>query len=200
MKALNFLFQICKLRLEIIINSLVNTHDISKPQYKVEEIDLVSDKIIIRCAYSHAIIKTTVVDVVSDIKIISGLSSFDACSIGGYFGRLVRINPGLLDKQEVFQKISFSLEKGGKSNYNLVFEDFSGKIGYIDAFTKQEFLEYPEAIVNSEYIVSKFPPSQACYIGILAGIRIEKIFDTKYAGKKSSKCFKNELVKLRIIK
>jgi len=120
--------------------------------------------VVIRCKFSEAI---------NNLEIIDQLSPHEACWLGGHFGRALRAS---LDGRAPLKKakqMSFLLRKQEGRN-RIVFENRTGEIGYIDTKTHQEYVEHPVAIATNDYVIALFNPNQACYIGILAGIRMEK--------------------------
>jgi hypothetical protein len=49
------------------------------------------------------------------------------------------------------------------------------RISYTDCINRNEFIEYPQSILNNPHIINYFDSTQACYIGILAGLSYEKM-------------------------
>ncbi len=47
-------------------------------------------------------------------------------------------------------------------------------IGYIDSVDKTVYIEAPLTIMQNQFAVNRFGPKQACYIGILAGLALER--------------------------
>lgn len=141
--------------------------------YQIEEIDIQTRRVIIHCRGTRTVIKTTIEAVVSDYRLIAGLSPVQACLIGGYVGRAIQAKHHDGNAIKETRKMSFLLENHD-GQYRIVFQDRSGQVGYVDKKSKQEFVELPLTIVKNEYAISRFDPSQACYIGILAGISLEK--------------------------
>lgn len=141
--------------------------------YHIEEIDLTKQQLVIRCRGTRSIMRPSYVDVIADDTIIRGLSPMHACWVGGYFGRAFRSPDQKKEMLGKMRNISFSL-KNNRGRYKIIFQNRNGDIGYFDQKTKREFVEHPLTVANNEYIISGFDPSQACYIGMLAGISMEK--------------------------
>ena len=97
------------------------------------------------------------------------------------------------------KNMSFLL-KNTRGRYKIVFQNRNGDIGYFDQKTKKEFVEHPLTVAQSELLISRFDPSQACYIGLLAGISLEKALtiDQKTGQNTAQELFK-KMPKLRVI-
>ena len=178
------------------VHSMISQYEIAT--YIIEEINMKSHLVVIRCIGSRTIVKLTLESLVTDRTIINGLSAQQACMVGGYYGRLLRAS---LEGREAFKKVknmTFLLNNKGK-RYIIAFQNRNGNIGYYDKKTRQEFVEHPLSMVNHDYIIAGFDPSEACYIGILAGINIEKAVSS---GKElnSVDSLLNKPPKLRIVK
>lgn len=155
---------------------------IYRTRYLLEEINDKTERVIIRCRGTRTIIKTSLSSVISDNKMIAGLSSIQACMLGGYYGRILRAS---LEGRQALKKVknmSFLLTNE-KGRHQIVFLNRIGDVGYYDKKACCEFVEHPLAIVNNNHIISGFEPSQACYIGILAGISIEKMLSSDKGGR-----------------
>lgn len=140
---------------------------------RIEEIDTKKQTVSVIYRGSKTIVKMSFDEAIGDEELIKQLSPQQACYLGGYFGRAFRasINGGKPLKQR--KNTSFSLsDKQGR--YVILFLNRNGDIGYYDKKTGQEIEEHPIKIANNKMIISRFDPSQACYIGIQAGLSMEK--------------------------
>lgn len=141
--------------------------------YHLEEIDINAAAVVIRCRGTRSIIRMSLAEAVFDPHITSGLSPQQACYLGGYYGRLLRQS---LVKGKALRKaksMSFLLNDQ-QGQYRIAFQNRNGDLGYIDQKTGKEFIEAPLTIVSNEHIIKQFDPSQACYIGMLAGLSLER--------------------------
>ena len=141
--------------------------------YTIEEINFKSQMATVRCRGTRRAIKQSFESIVGDTEILGGLSSIHACWIGALYGRVLRAS---FEKKSALRKannMSFLL-KNKKGKYSFIFENRTGEIGYLDQKSKKEFIEHPLTIARDNRIISRFDPSQACYIGMLAGISLEK--------------------------
>ena len=168
--------------------------------FLVEEIDVKNNNIVLRYRGSNAIIKTSFVSAISNEKVVNGLSPIHACWLGGYFGRTLR---DFLEYNEALKELNSIpfLLKNSHGHYKIVFRNRSGEIGYINKKTNKEFVEHPLTVANNNYIISGFDSSQACYIGILAGISMERTIsqDAKTGQNQLDKLLKKP-PKLRLVR
>ncbi len=141
--------------------------------YRIAEINTQTQEVVFHIRNKGVFLRCSLSEAIAINTIINDLTPWDACLLGGYFGRVLRtsVKKGIALKKA--KSMSFLLKDNG-SQYKIVFQNRDGKIGYIDRKQKREFLEHPVTIANAQHVISKFDPSQACYIGILAGISIEK--------------------------
>ncbi len=113
--------------------------------------------------------KKNVLNVIYETHIISGLSSPDACSLGVFYGYNLK---GLFSGRN-FNYPLLCISNEGR--YRLMSENREGNIEFIDTKTMEKFVKCPIAIAKDYQIIEKFDPTQACYIGILAGIKKHKL-------------------------
>lgn len=168
--------------------------------YVLEELNLNTQAVVLRCKNVRTVLKTDCKTIISDSSLIAGLSPIHCAFIGGSFGRALRTSIQSNTAWKKKNEMSFLLQDNN-GRYRIISEKRSGEIGYIDKKTKQIFVEDPLTIVNTDHIISRFDSSQACYLGILAGIRIEntKIRD-KTTGQQQLNIMLNKPPKLRLVK
>lgn len=113
------------------------------------------------------------IDVIYEHHIISGLSSRDACTLGVYYGYNMK-KMGSEHRSINYPLLCINNE----GRYRLTHEDRDGNIGYIDTKTNENFLNSSIYLANNANIIDQFDPTQACYIGILAGYRSYRLEET----------------------
>ena len=168
--------------------------------YCIEKIDTKEQTVVIRCRGKHSIIKNTFGAMISDEKIIDGLSPAQACMLGGYYGRAMR--SAMQDGPDLKETGNTSfLLKDTTSRYKILYQNHSDEhVGYFDMKKMCEFLEHPLIIVNSQDIVAEFSSSHACYLGFLAGISMEKaIFRDKKTGRRTLHRLLNKPLVLTVV-
>lgn len=138
---------------------------------RIEEIDLVNNKIVVYCRGTEATINLSFDQIINDIAMISNFSPKHASWIGYYYGKY------------------YAAMLGKKSNYNVPFEFLThedneefcikmlarqGLLVYLNKETNELNYMRPIKIMATDYLITKFNPVQACYIGILSGIAASK--------------------------
>jgi len=167
MKKLTTLFLKVK---ELFRDSLFSS---SEPYYRIVEINTNTQEIVFRVKNKAVLLKYRFSEAIADQAIINGLSSTDACWLGGYYGRALRASREGRSALKKVKSMTFLLSsKNGR--YTVAFQNRNGEIGYYDKKLRHEIIEHPLTIAANPAIVSEFDPSQACYIGMLAGAELEK--------------------------
>ena len=167
--------------------------------YRIEELDAKHERVVIRCRGNRMVLKLSFAGVLRDERLVAGLPAIQACVLGGYIGRALRSSRSGRDALRRAKQMTFLL-KNNRGRYKMVFQNRTGEIAYIDKRSKREYLEHPLAIVGHEYIMREFDPSQACYIGILAGVSMEKALDLEQkTGQKTLSKLMKTPPKLRIV-
>ncbi len=147
----------------------------NKNTCRLIEIDLSQQEVKFQIKMKLPILKCSVSQAINELNLISHISPIEACYLGGHYGRI--LNASWYDntiKKNANKTMSFLLENNA-GRYQILYKDRAGKIGFYDRKLQQEFIEYPLSIVSNENLVSLFNSSQACYIGILAGLQLEKL-------------------------
>ncbi|OGT41295.1 MAG: hypothetical protein A3F13_09865 [Gammaproteobacteria bacterium RIFCSPHIGHO2_12_FULL_40_19] len=140
----------------------------------LEEIDISKKVVVVRSRGARAVLKLSIAEAIADPSIIANLLPVQACWLGYYAGLLY--DPAEIQKQKQYLKNAegvFSL-KCAAGQYRVVSQDRKGEITYMKSNDTDVITEYPINIVQDEVTISKFDASQACYIGILAGIYVTK--------------------------
>lgn len=158
-------------KLSRFVTSLFGFH--MGPTYRIVEVNQTTQQIAFQLKGKAIIVRCTFAEAIANHAVINGLLPTDACWIGGYYGRAMRASMEGRQALRTAKNMTFLL-KNNFGRYKIIFQNRDGEIGYIDNKTKQEFIEHPLTLVTNEYIVNHFDPSQACYLGILAGISMEK--------------------------
>jgi len=139
--------------------------------YRIVEIDTQHHIFSLQIKGRNLLIKKDFFNTISTENLVQNMSALDASSVGFYCGRLFCASKST-------EKNSFSFpfiltHQNGR--YELISQDLrTQEITYIDKVNSVQFKELPTAVIQSDYIISKFDPTQACYIGMLAGRLIEK--------------------------
>lgn len=167
---------------------------------RLVDIDAETQEVVFQIKMKSPIFRCSLAEAIFNSSLISTLTPQEACWLGGHYGRYLKSSD---ESQKMRGQINDPriLLKNSKGNYRVVYLDRSGKISYSDKKSGKTYNEHPLAIATNEHIISMFDPSQACYIGILAGISIEKAaLSNNNAGQKDLAATLNKLPALRIVK
>lgn len=170
------------------------------PGCRLVEVNTSLQEVVVHVRNRSVFLKCKLGEAVSDLSIIDQLDPAEACWLGGYFGRALRSSLEGRDAIKKAKSMSFLLSNK-RGRYMIIFQNRNDEIGYIDKKTQREFVEHPLTVANNEHIISGFDPSQACYIGILAGISMEKAISMdKKTGQSQLELLLNKPPRLRIVK
>lgn len=139
---------------------------------RLVDIDPKTQEVVFQIKMKSPIFRCSLTEAIFNSSLISTLSAQEACWLGGHYGRYLKSS----NKNQKMRNQNNKLEilKNSKGNYQIVCLNQGGKILYRDKKCGKIYDEHPLVIAINEHIISMFDPSQACYIGILAGISIEK--------------------------
>lgn len=147
--------------------------------FRIEEIDLSSQAVIFYCQGVNTVLKMPIPEAISDDAIISNLRPTQACWLGYYYGKIARDIPSLTKRNVSDFLLCFS-----QGQFKILSQDRKGDITYIDTKTKEIYTENPIELSKNEFVISRFDPSQACYIGIIAGINISRVGESVFSKRK----------------
>ncbi len=168
--------------------------------YVLEEVDLHRRIVVVRCSGTRTVIRFRFNSLFNNMSVISGLSPNQSSLLGGYYGRALSVKHEKYGTFKQAKNINFLLSNS-HGRYKITLQNRDGSVSYYDQKTHQEFIEHPLTIVSNNYVISEFDSSQACYLGILAGISMEKAISRE---EKTGKSVLKELLDkpplLRVVK
>lgn len=126
---------------------------------RIEEIDVSNKLLIVRSPGVRTILKIPINKAISDPNILGNLTSLQAAWLGYYFSLAYESN---------YDSSLMLTHRDGK--YKILSLDRHGYIVYLNVHLKTSNRLTPAAILQNREILSGFDPSQACYIGVLAGL------------------------------
>ena len=143
--------------------------------YRIAEIDTQNHVFSLQVKGRNLLITKDFFETISTENLIQNMSSLDASSIGFYCARLFYSSKS---SSKTSEKNSFNFPFAlthQYGRYELIGQDLrTQEITYVDKVHRTQFKELPTAVIQSDYIINKFDPTQACYIGVLAGRLVEK--------------------------
>ena len=141
--------------------------------YRISSIDFDNQTILIHVVQKSIFIKQTFSQAVSSPEIVEGLSCEQACWLGVYYGKALRSAlQGKGDFKNI-KKPSYLL-KHHYGRYRINSENRDGTISCIHLKTRKGITVSPLSIAKDALFLKEFDANQACYIGILAGIQMNK--------------------------
>lgn len=142
---------------------------------RLEEIDISKKIVVVRSRGARAVLKLSIAEAIADPSIIANLLPSQACWLGYYAGLVY--DPSEIQRQKQLLKKNadsgFAL-KCNKGCYRIVSQDRKGEITFVETTTQVVKTSFPIDIAQDDMVISSFDTSQACYVGILAGIHAAK--------------------------
>lgn len=131
---------------------------------RIEEINTSTGRVILYSSGIRTILKLSIAEAIEDPNILCRLMPVQACWLG-YYSSLTRAQ-----SDKILDSGGGLLLRHKKGHFKILSLDRKGVISYLD--TRDHSVKYasPLAIAQNQSIVGFFDSSQACYIGILAGI------------------------------
>jgi hypothetical protein len=133
----------------------------------------------IQCINKKAIFHAKISDIISDRDILHGLHHVQACYVGMEYARELKAankNTASTHPHQAFSDEFFHRY----GCYSLRLQDRKGNISFIHKKSGKHFLMDPREIALSKEIIEEFDASQAFYIGLLSGIKLNNtapVFD-----------------------
>lgn len=140
-------------------------------RYRIDEMDVERQTLSLYCVGTSTFITMRFIDVIDDVGILHDLSPVQAAWIGYYYGRSYR--EAITSGREPQPCLEVPLD-ARRGKYKIVANDLSRGIVYKDRRTQQVMTMPLLELAKNDYVLSHFDPTQACYIGILAGIESVK--------------------------
>lgn len=158
-------------KLKYIISSFKTIYKMTTSKSKYNILELYIDSREITIQIKGRILVKLKIDEAVDVNLLKNLNPDQACWTGFYYGKFLKTSKHISKRSN---QNDFFLD-ASLDRYEIRFETRNGSIGYIDKFSKNEFTEHPIDIIKNKYVVERFGPTQAFYIGMLAGIHYEKL-------------------------
>jgi len=181
--------------------SLLNTFNKVKHFYhsnqntcRLVDFDTQKQAVIVRFKMKSPVFRLPLAEAIYKTELMSMLTPLEACWIGGHYGRLVRASVEGREMLRDVTKMHLFL-KESNAPYRILSLNREQEICYCDRLNQHVFVEHPFSIVNNEALISKFDPLQACYIGFLAGMTMEKAVQQNRLGQ-----LVKRPVKLRVVR
>lgn len=162
----------------------------SQKKYKLLEINALTEVCEIRIVGSLFILSIRASEIMGSPQFLSRLSSIDACKIGKCYGKYFRQKSSIKKIKNIAYTLS---DKQGK--YKILSLSREGNIEYVEKSTQKIHVEKLINIIENRALIKNFDPSQAAYLGFLAGLRTE---DENNPSLKKCRNKKNLLKKMKM--
>ena len=138
---------------------------------RVEKIDGIKKEIIIYMRGINAPIRMSYDEIIQDSDIINSFSPKQASIVGYYYG----VYYFKLTKKTAYSNAFLNSFEISLLYHNSIYGiDRSGNLIYMERVHEKKITKLPSEIFLDQELICGFPPIQAFYIGILAGIEISK--------------------------
>lgn len=147
----------------------------SKPAFRLDRINSEKGIASIYCRGARVVINQKIHEVICNPSIIHNMDSIQSGCLGYHYGLLVeneRNDMGFLLNKKKKSKFSLRFSKGENTVLSITRD---GRVNYKNNNSNEVYTESPLDLYKDESILINFEPSQACYIGILAGLSQKKL-------------------------
>lgn len=146
----------------------------SKPAFRVDKFDHENNMVSLYCRGARVVIKKRIHEVICNANLIHNMNPKQSSFLGYHYGLLI---------ENVKNEVSYMLDKKNKTTFFLGLKKGSnkiisitrdGRINYKSKHSDEICTKHPLDLYRDDSTISYFEPSQACYIGILAGLSQKK--------------------------
>lgn len=141
--------------------------------YRISSIDIETQTAMLHLIQKNIFFKLSLSTIISTSQIIEGLSCQHACWVGTYYGKLRMMNLKRNSPTKPSRKSRYLL-KHKYGQYKIICENRNGTVDCLHVKTGQIININPLSIATDDIFIKRFDATQACYIGILAGISMTK--------------------------
>lgn len=145
-------------------------------RYRISSIDTEKQTVLLHIIHKNIFLKQTLRDIIHDPEIIDGLSCRQACWVGVYYGiarRRAMMNAYRNDDRKPPSNLPYLL-RYKRGRYKVIRIHRDGTVGCVYVKTQRELTVLPVDIAQDDIFIQYFDANQACYIGMLAGMMLEK--------------------------
>lgn len=144
----------------------------NKPICKIQDIDFEKNTVIIQSKCFSVPIKFHFNEIISDVVIISNISSIQASWLGYYYGMYYQnqINKNI----PIMYPSTYDLTLAESKRFKIQSQNRKGKITYLDTLDNTFHTQSIISIITNRSLIESFDPIEACYLGILGGVYLSK--------------------------
>lgn len=161
-----------------ILSTFSRKNKDSRSQYiffKIVDSSQDDEAFILQCINTGGTFHLTLPEIVFDSDILYGLHPTQACFIGIEYSRHIKnLNWSSSKQKREREKLKkHPAHRYGK--YILSSQNRKGDIAFVDSKTNEAFLMDPRDVSLSKELIREFDASQAFYIGLLAGFKLNNL-------------------------
>lgn len=146
---------------------------IDRVHYRLSSVDSENQTLILHVIRKNIFIKQTFAEIIANPALISGFHPEEACWIGIYYGKALHsAAQGKTHLKNI--KNACYLLRHHHGSYKIMSEHRDGKITCLHTKTRETVCVDPLSIAKDSIFIRQFDSAQACYIGLLVGIKIDK--------------------------
>jgi len=120
----------------------------------------------LQCINTKSIFEATILEIIYNLNLLSGLSSTQSCYIGIEYSNYLKNHSD--NQYNGYKNHSFEDINPGYQ-YKILYQDRDGNICYLDKYTNEVNIKGPHEIVLLDNIINKFNSLEAFYIGMCVG-------------------------------
>lgn len=137
---------------------------------RIEHIDIERQTIVVHTRGINAPLHLKFDAIIKEEALLNSFSSRHASYIGYYYG----VHNGIATRDTNSKGYFYCFTDNPSNKYTILGLDRHRNVIYMDQINKNQITRSPDQIMGLTDIIINFPPLQACYIGILAGINHTK--------------------------
>ncbi len=154
---------------EILHQAKLNARD-KYVFYKIIDNQQQKYEFVLQCANTKNIFYASIVDMVNNKSLLSGLLSEQACYIGIQYSNYIKDNSESESKLNSNWNDHLACRYG---KYKIISLSRNNKISFIDNHTGEKYQMDPRDIALTQSLINEFDAMQAFYIGFLAGLKLK---------------------------
>lgn len=151
----------------------ISFQKIDNVHYRLSSVDSENQTLILHVIRKNIFIKQSFAEIIANPALISGFNPEEACWIGIYYGKALHSAAHGKTHLKNIKKACYLLHYHHGA-YKIMSEHRDGKITCLHTKTRTTVCVDPLSIAKDSIFIRQFDATQACYIGMLAGIKLDK--------------------------
>ncbi len=140
--------------------------------YKIVDSFKENQTYLLQCINTKATFQSNINEIVFDTDILYGLHPIQACYVGIEYSKHIKNTFLSAEKQQKQKEKIGKLSVCRYGKYNLCSQNRDGKLCFVSKTNGECFTMDPRDIALSEELINEFDASQAFFIGLNAGLKL----------------------------